>query len=289
MKKFLFFLFLLPVMLHAQMQATKIMIPQPDGKDIPAIKYLPKNLDTAKKYPLVVFLHGAGCEGDGSEAQLSKLLASQNHASVLINGDQRGFIVLAPQYVPGFNGWKPDWYGGWYVNKVTLWGISNLPVDPTRIYLTGLSSGGGGTWDACIRDSNYTKLFAAIIPVCPAPQEGNWSLIAKFRLPVWAFHANNDGANPVTATMNPVNTLNNIYKITPAAKMTIFPSGGHGIWGTVYSSSATWDWLLAQKKSSVIIPNPPDPPVPPLNVIVGRFFYGGWELIIYADGSTDKR
>lgn len=276
----------MPFLLIAQLQASKVMIPQPEGKNIPAIKYLPKNIETGKKYPLVIFLHGAGTEGDGSEAQLSKLLSSSNHSSVLVAGAQRDFIVLAPQYVPGYNGWKPDWYGAWYVNQTTLWGLGNLPVDSSRVYLTGLSSGGGGTWDACIRDSNITKLFAAIVPVCPAPQDGDWSLIAKQNVAVWAFHANNDGANPVTATMNPVNILNNIHKITPSAKMTIYPTGGHSIWGTVYSTAAMWDWLLVQKRKIV---QPPLPPEPPVKVIVGRFFFGGWELIIYSDGSTDKR
>lgn len=279
MKNLFLFLLLLPCLLHAQLVASKIYIPKTDGNKIPAVQYLLKTMEAGKKYPIVIFLHGAGEVGDGTDAALSRLLNSGNHSSLLKYGNERGFLVLAPQFVQAYNFWRPDWNGADYVHNVITWARSNLPVDSSRIYLTGLSSGGGGTWDYLIRKQEYTNLIAAAVPICPAPQEGDWALIAKAGTPVWSFHANDDRANPVTATINPVNYLNSL-KIAPTAKMTIYPTGGHGIWGTVYGTASLYDWLLAQKKGNV----PPVDPPPPTKTVVAKL-----EITVYNDGTTETK
>ncbi len=280
MKNLLFLILLFPLLLSAQLTATKIFIPKSDGNKIPAVQYMPKFDTSLRNLPIVIFLHGAGEVGDGTLTGLNKLYNSTNHANLLKYGNERGFIVLAPQFVQAYNGWRPDWNGAEYVNNVITWARSNLPIDPSRIYLTGLSSGGGGTWDFLIRKQEYTNLIAAAVPICPAPQDGDWSLIVKAGTPVWSFHANDDRANPVTATINPVNYLNS-QKINPPAKTTIYPTGGHGIWGTVYGTSAMYDWLLAQKKGSVPAPEPPQPPA---KTIVAKL-----EITLYSDGTTETK
>lgn len=279
MKKLLFLLLFLPLFLEAQLTATKFFIPKSDGNKIPAIQYIPKS-DTGN-LAIVVFLHGAGEVGDGTLTGLNKLYNSTNHANILKAAEQYGFIVLAPQFVQAYNGWRPDWNGAEYVNTVIDWARANLPIDKARIYLTGLSSGGGGTWDYLIRKLEYDQKIAAAVPVCPAPQDGNWSLIAQANVPVWAFHANDDPSNPVTASINPVNLLNSTYKISPAAKITVYPTGGHGIWTKVYGTAELWPWLLSQKRGTVVV----DPPPPtPTKTVVAKL-----EITLYSDGTTETK
>lgn len=288
MKKFLSLLLLLPVLVMGQMKPTVVSILRADGKLIPAVQYLLPVTNPAGTYPLVVFLPGAG-ENTTSAPNINLVLNNGNHANLLRAAEQRGFLVLAPQFIQSYNNWEPDWKGARYVDDVIEWAKKNLPVDPRRIYLTGLSQGGGGTWDYLIRDIKFTSKIAAAVPVCPAPQDGNWSLIAQANLPVWSWHANDDNRNPVTATLDPINLLNNFYKIVPTAQMTIFPSGmfgkdPHSIWGTVYDpvgNKKLYDWLLAQKRDTVIIP--PVPPIP-AKTVVSRI-----EVTVYSDGSWVTR
>lgn len=267
------------------MQQTKLYIPKPDGNKIPAVKYLLPDTDHSKQYPLVIFLHGAGEVGDGSMAGLDRLYNNGNHKPLLTNAEQRGFLVLAPQFVQAFNSWQPDWKGATYVDAVVEWAIANMPIDSNRIYLTGLSAGGGGTWDYLIRDLKYTSKIAAAVPVCPAPQDGNWQLIAQAKVPVWSFHAKDDPANPVSATIGPITLLNEKFAANPVAKMTLYESGGHGIWSTVYSTAGLYDWLLAQKSTPVA----PLPAPAPAKTIVARLFVAGLEVIVYSDKTAEVK
>lgn len=269
------------------MKATKLYITNEAGYKVPAIRYDQNTMESGKSYPLVIFLHGLGETGDGSDAGLNKLLNSGNQANILKYGDLRkDFIVLAPQFVLTYNykyvgtkteqSWMPDWYGGYYVRDVINWALKNLPVDPTRIGITGLSSGGGGTWDAVIRRQEITDLVAWVAPVCPAPQSGDWTLPVKSSLPVWAFHANDDTSNPVSATNEPVDLMNKLG-IKPAAKKTIYPSGGHGIWGKVYDTKELWDWAMSQKNGNEV-PEPEPPAKRPLSKV---YFQDGESWTIY--------
>lgn len=250
------------------MKPTKLYITNAGGYKVPAIRYDQNVMEPGKKYNLIIFLHGLGETGDGTDSGLNRLLTNTNHANILKFGDiRKDFIVLAPQFVLPFNyryvgdkteqSWMPDWNGGLYVRDVTLWAIQNLPIDPTRIGLTGLSSGGGGTWDAVIRSKEITDLFAWIAPVCPAPQSGDWTLPVKSNLPVWAFHAKDDDRNPVTATTEPVDLMNKLG-ILPTAKQTIYPDGKHAIWGRVYGTVELYEWGMDQVNGNDI-PVDPEP------------------------------
>lgn len=238
------------------MQVSKFFIDK-----IPAIKYLLNSMEPGKKHPLVLFLHGKGDEGDGTSAGLDKLLNSDNHKNLLTNSEANGWIVLAPQFVQKLNDYYlPEWAGGAYVLKALNWAVANMPVDISRIYLTGLSGGGGGAWDAITRSAEITKRFAAVVPICGTQlSDGNWKLPAETNLPIWAFHATDDGTVGVSASRLQVGLVNS-YKPNPAAKYTEYPSGGHYIWGRVYGDSALYTWLGAQKRSINPDPEPqPDP------------------------------
>ena len=263
---------------------------------VPYVRYDLDVMEPGVKYPLVIFLHGAGEVGDGSEAQYKRLKNSGNHANLLSWGDQKKFLVLAPQfninanytYVNGVpqNNWQPDWKGGQYVMDVINWAKENMPIDPARIYLTGLSSGGGGCLDFPTQKQEFADSIAALLPICPADQQVvSYDYPVKSNLPVWLHHANNDPSNGVTASINFARALNG-RGIQPAAKTTIYPTGGHGIWGNVYGDVRNIDWMLAQKNGEAIPNEPEEPqePEPPAKTVVAKL-----EITVYSDGTSETK
>lgn len=232
-------------------------------KLIPAAYYKPDIIQGAA--PLVIFLHGNGEQGDGTDRGLDRLINNNNHEHLVTNTLKRGGIVLAPQFVQAYNDdWRPEWAGGKYVDAVVDWALLNLPIDPKRIYLTGLSGGGGGCWDYISLLPEYNQKIAAVVPICGTPQSGerDWSLCAKTNLPVRAYHARDDRKIGYESTLQQVAAINEHEP--QMAEMTIYDSGGHGIWGRVYQDQEMYQWLFSQvrKDSPVIIPPPePDPKV----------------------------
>lgn len=230
---------------------------------IPALVYTPDKGVGGTKVPGVIFLHGVNESGDGTPAGLNKLKNSGNHGGILRFGDQLGFIVVAPQFVPALNGYVPEWTGGTYVDKVIEWAKANLPIDPSMIYLTGLSGGGGGTWNYFTKELAYAQKIAAAIPVCGLEQvRGDFSLPAKASLPIWAFHAADDGTVNVGSSRRQIENVNKFNPV-PLAKYTEYPTGGHAIWGKVYGDPALYTWMLAQKRK---LTNDPEPEPDPLTV-----------------------
>ena len=117
---------------------------------------------------------------------------------------------------------------------------AKLPVDKRRLYITGLSMGGFGTWDAIARRPRY---FAAAMPICGG---GDTAQAAKLKsLPLWAFHGDHDG------TVLPRRTTDMIAAIRQAGgrpKMTLYPGVNHDSWSRTYADPAVLDWLFAQKR-----------------------------------------
>jgi hypothetical protein len=110
-----------------------------------------------------------------------------------------------------------------------------LRIDERRIYLTGLSLGGGGAWVAA---QDYPELFAAIAPVCGGYNSTSRACgIASENLPVWAFHGDIDGVVPMSRTVNMVNAINACTPTpSPLAKLTIYPGVGHSAWNNAYKT-----------------------------------------------------
>ena len=192
-------------------------------------KAIPARYDsTSKKYPLLVFLHGAGEVGNGS-TDLPKILNNaipnliKNNkfpASFTSGTANYSFIVISPQ----FKGWpSPS-----DVDAVIDYSITNFRIDETRIYVTGLSMGGGATWDYA---ALHADRIAAIVPVCgaSAPNASKTKTIADADLPVWAFHNEDDPTVSVNTTIEYIAMINS-FQPTPPAKMTLWPTGGHNAW-----------------------------------------------------------
>jgi len=197
------------------------------------------------KYPLVIFLHGAGERGDDNEAQLK--WGVMNFATDR-NMKMYRPVVLAPQ-CPKNMSWGSFSHEGMeleptptepmkLVIELINQAIRELPVDPNRIYITGLSMGAIGTFDAI---SRYPDLFAAAVPVCGGGDVSKASSIAH--IPIWIFHGALDGA------INPVYSQDMVGALTKAGAhpgFTQYPETGHFSWIAAYSDEMMMDWLFSQ-------------------------------------------
>ena len=191
--------------------------------------YLPQDYDQQDRWPLMLFLHGAGERGDDLE-----LLKIHGPPKQIAAGKQFPMIVVSPQCSEGQR-WQ----------SATLLALldemcETLKVDEDRIYLTGLSMGGFATW-ALAYDAQ--DRFAAIAPICG----GGETFFAKHitHIPVWAFHGELDEGVPVRRTLEMVDALK---EKGGDPMLTIFPGVGHICWPAVYEDPAFYDWLLAQHR-----------------------------------------
>ncbi len=213
--------------------------------------------DQSIKHPLIIFLHGGGEMGNGT-TDLPKVLANgiptniKNGSNMRFfwNGKWETFLVLSPQLKPDYGYWQT-----FYVEELINYAKQNLRIDTNRIFLTGLSMGGGGTWFYPGSSLQYAQRLAAIGVSCGACQDINFCNIANANLPVWAFHAIDDNSTaPVGCTYSNIAKLNTCNPaVVPYT--TYWPTGGHAIWGRVYSTDYSWqnpnlyEWFLGQNKS----------------------------------------
>ena len=242
------------VMAHAQQIAKGLTAS--NGVFIGFYEYKPTNYNTNTKYPLIIFLHGIGERGNGT-TDLPNILNNgtpnniKNGSTMTFtwNGKTETFLVLTPQLSPNYGSWPT-----FYVDEMLNYAKKNLSVDTNRVFLTGLSLGGGGVWYSAGSSLASAKRFAAIGVSCGTCQGIDWCNFAKANLPVWAFHASNDGTVGVGCTTSAIANINNC---NPAVKpyMTIWPDGDHWIWGRVYDEGYTWqnpniyEWFLGQNRT----------------------------------------
>lgn len=202
-----------------------------------------------RKYPLVIFLHGSGERGNDNEAQLK--WGVQSFATDY-NLKMYQSFVIAPQ-CPKNKSWDSFSRDGKFKYSDTasqtgdlLIGLINatiksFPIDTNRIYITGLSMGGIGTFDIITR---YPNLFAAAAPVCGA---GDTSKATVFKhIPIWIFHGAEDAA------VSPKFSLDMVYALTKAGAhpgFTQYPTVGHFSWIAAYSDPMFMEWLFNQNKT----------------------------------------
>ena len=207
--------------------------------------------DTLRKYPLVIFLHGSGERGNDNEAQLK--WGVMNFATDQAMMMHPAFVI-APQ-CPEKMSWsnfsrernsldmkllstptKPMELLIALIHHM----IKTMPIDSNRIYITGLSMGGYGTYDAVER---YPNLFAAAVPVCGGGDVSKASTIAH--IPIWIFHGAEDPA------VNPLFSLQMFEALTKAGAhpaLTQYPEVGHFSWLGAYSDVLMMEWLFRQHK-----------------------------------------
>jgi pimeloyl-ACP methyl ester carboxylesterase len=198
--------------------------------DIEYLKYLPKDYqaDGDKKWPLLVFLHGAGERGTDIEK-----IKVHGPPMLIEQGKDFPFIVVSPQAKK--YGWEPMLLREMIRNL-----METEAVDPDRVYLTGLSMGGYGTWRLAAENPG---LFAAIVPICGG---GNPEDVWKLRhMPTWVFHGAKDGIVPLSASESMVKPL---QKINDQVKFTVYPETYHDSWIQAYNDPNLYEWLLQQKR-----------------------------------------
>ncbi|NJO88627.1 MAG: prolyl oligopeptidase family serine peptidase [Chloroflexia bacterium] len=202
-----------------------------------------------KKFPLVLFLHGAGERGTDNEKQIGHIKKLFIDSA---NREKYQVFVVAPQCPEGKKWVEVDWSAKSHIiptepswamsNAISLIEdiIENYPVDTTRIYVTGLSMGGYGTWDVI---SRYPEKFAAAIAICGG---GDEKMAKKIKnIPIWAFHGSNDKVVPVSRSRNMINA---IKMAGGNPKYTEYKGVGHGSWINAYNEKLLLDWLFEQKK-----------------------------------------
>lgn len=262
MRSFLFVLGLLLFSIISAAQQVARSMTSSGGLFVGFYEFKPPAYDAnpTKKYPLIIFLHGIGERGNGT-TELSRVTANGiprniRYGSTMtftINGASESFLVLSPQLSASYGGWVNG-----YVDAMLEWANKNLHYDPDRVYLTGLSAGGGGTWDYVSSKAGNAGIFAAIAPVCGSSYtQYGMCYIAQAHLPVWAFHAMDDGTVPVKLTQDAIKLINACVPApNPAPKVTYYSTGGHGIWYMSYDESHTYhnpnlyEWLLSKRRST---------------------------------------
>lgn len=193
--------------------------------------YLPKQYKADNEaYPLVIYLHGGGQKGN----DLNKL-KTYGLPQLVDQGREFNFIIASPQ-CPDDKFWSTDnWFDSLYAELTTKY-----RVDQKRIYLTGISMGGYGTWQTAIA---YPDKFAAIVPLCGGCDDSTQVCLIR-QVPVWTFHGTADDLIPIIETERLVNRLN---QCDGKVKFTRLPSEGHGI-QYLYENNAIYDWMLKQHK-----------------------------------------
>ena len=197
-----------------------------EKNSIKYLLYLPDDDENSENHwPLILFLHGAGERGD----DLSRV-KSHGPPRLVNEGRSLPFIIVSPQ-CPENQRWEPE--------KLKLLLdeiITNYRVDQRRIYLTGLSMGGFGTWAMA---AEYPNQFAAIAPVCGG---GNPAFAKKLsRIPAWVFHGAKDDLVPIKKSEEMVNALK---REDGNVRFTVYPEAGHDSWTETYNNQELYNWLL---------------------------------------------
>jgi len=199
--------------------------------EIDYLLYLPKDYDKQESWPLVLFLHGAGERGDNLD-----LVKKHGPPKLIEQGQDFPFIVVSPQ-CPAGKWWEP------FELLALLDDISErYNVDDNRVYLTGLSMGGFGTWRLA---SHAPERFAAIAPICGGGERFSARQLTK--MPIWAFHGAKDSVVPLERSEAMVEA---VKRYGGEAKLTVYPEATHDSWTATYDNPELYKWLLEQKRAN---------------------------------------
>ena len=230
---FLLFLVIIVTNVHGQQSAREISVPN-YGK-IGYLEHLPDDYSvSSQKYPVLIFLHGAGERGNGISALEGlkkngppKRIEAGHPMQFNVKGKTESFIVISPQLWSKYNSWP-----AFYVDLVIEHVKKTYRVDLDRIYLTGLSMGGGGCWAYTSFKAEYAGKIAAMVPIC-GHQSFNSSKVCNIsqkKVSVWAHHGDADNRTTIRYSRDWVNGINNCSS-DKLAELTVYPGVGHsGAW-----------------------------------------------------------
>jgi len=196
-------------------------------------------LDGTQRYPLVIWLHGSGQSGTDNQAQMG------GPTGVFTDAEHQGknpCFMIAPQCPDADIGWNKQVIDNLMALIADL--TSKLPIDLKRLYLTGSSMGGFGTWNLCAK---YPNVFAAGVPLCGGGDPKKAELLKK--VPMWVFHGDQDPMVPVERDRVSVAAVKAAGGLL--MKYTEFPGVGHSLSGLVYPMPELHRWLFEQRLAAV--------------------------------------
>jgi predicted peptidase len=241
---------LLLTAIHLSAQQVPRMITAANGQQVGFLESRPLDYGS-KKHPVIIFLHGIGERGNG-KSDISKV-ANHGLPKLLKSGSLQSkgesFVVLSPQLSTGYGAWEI-----FYIEEMLRY-AKTLHIDSNRIYLTGISIGGGAVWGYSAISEAHAKQFAALAPVCAACYYDYKSLpnLARAGTPVWAFVGSADRTVSPTCTLQAVDAINANNAARPAKK-TVYKDLGHNVWDRAYDTSHRFnrpnlfEWLLQHKR-----------------------------------------
>jgi predicted peptidase len=209
------------------------------GTEHKYVLFVPHSYKTDTPTPTILFLHGAG-ETKPKDGAKPGNMPVQVGIGPAIRKREKTFacITIIPQ-APKF-GWGAGSDGAKLALAILEDVEKNYSVDPKRIYLTGLSMGGMGTWSLAV---TMPDKWAAIVPICG---RGDPKQAEKIKdLPCWAFHGDADNAVNVSGSRDMIKA---IEKVGGHPKYTEYPGVGHNSWDKAYSTDELYEWLLKQSK-----------------------------------------
>jgi len=222
------------------------------GEVMPYRLFKPKRLEPGRKYPLVVFLHGAAGSGADNQAQLQGANMFGGLVWTLPENQQRHpAFVLAPQSNVNWPcvviepGQRPKLCPGLGAGVRQAFDIidklmAELPIDPARIYVTGHSMGGAGTWHMIAQRPGF---FAAAVPVSGLPDPATAATVKG--IPIWNFHGDADEVEPVATSRRMIEA---ILKAGGHPLYTEYPGVGHNAFMWAYTEPAVVEWVFAQRR-----------------------------------------
>jgi predicted peptidase len=231
------------------------------GETMPYRLYTPERLAPGRLYPLVVFLHGAGGSGTDNRKQLERANVFGALSWTLPENQARHpTFVLAPQsdvnwacvvvekgkpaLRPSDLEWCPTGVlgaGARLAFEIVDALASKLPIDKDRVYLTGHSMGGAGTWHMI---AHRPAFFAAAVPVCGHPDPATAGTVVS--VPVWSFHGETDDVEPVEMSRRMIDALR---RAGGHPRHTEYPGVGHDVFLWAYTEPALVEWLFAQRRT----------------------------------------
>ncbi len=210
----------------------------------------PQQLEDGQKYPLILFLHGAGERGHDNQAQLKHGIRE-----FVARRDRYPCFVLVPQ-CPHETAWVAvNWCSDEHrmpeqpsptmalCKGLLDHALATLPIDPDRVYVTGISMGGYGTFDAATR---WPELFAAAAPICGGGDNSGEAINRLKTVPLWIVHGDADRIIPVERSRRMVRALK---EAQGSLKYRELPGVGHDSWTETYRDEAFYEWLFGQRRS----------------------------------------
>ena len=192
-----------------------------------------------KQWPLMLFLHGLGECGD-NELERVKI---HGPAKLVESQPDFPFVVVTPQCLPPAGGmkdvptaWKPE-----PLIQLVDHVVAQMRIDPARVYVTGLSMGGYGTWRLV---AAHPDRFAAALPICGGGEPGEMAGTLR-RVPIWAFHGARDPVVPLSASQEMVDA---VERAGGDVRLTVYPDVAHDSWTQTYNNREVYDWLLSHRR-----------------------------------------